>query len=59
MRKQERAQARRLLHNTEEYKRRKTAFLKRKQDFEASLTEVVTFNDNDEMIVKRIKLNEG
>ena len=54
MRRQERAQARRLLHNTEEYKRRKTAFLKRKQEFETSLTEVVTFNDNDEMVVKRI-----
>ena len=58
-RKEDRAQARHLLHNTQEYKRRKAAFLKRKQEFESSLTEVVTFNDNDEMVVKRIQINEG
>ena len=34
-------------------------FLKRKREYESSLTQVAFFNANDEMIVRKVNLGEG
>ena len=54
----EHAKLRKLLHRTDEYKRRKELFLEKKREFEKGLTNVAFFNSNDEMIVKKINLDE-
>ncbi len=55
----EHAKLRKLLHRTDEYKRRKELFLEKKREFEKGLINVAFFNSNDEMIVKKIHLDEG
>ena len=57
--KEERRKNRKLLRNTAEYKERLERFLKRKREYESSLTQVVFFNANDEMIVRKVNLGEG
>ena len=47
-----------MLRNTVEYKARIERYLNRKREYEQGLTSVAYFNENDEMIVKRINLGE-
>ena len=48
-----------MLRNTAEYKARMERYLTRKREYEQSLTSVAYFDENDEMIVKRINIGEG
>ena len=48
-----------MLRNTAEYKARMERFLIRKREYEQGLTSVAYFDENDEMIVKKINIGEG
>ena len=57
--KEERRRSRKLLRNTAEYKVRLERYLSRKREYEQGLTTVAYFDDNDEMIVKKVNLGDG
>ena len=50
----ERRKARAKLHATAEYKARKAKLILRKREYERSLVDVATFDENDEMTVRRM-----
>ena len=57
--KEEKRRSRKMLRNTAEYKARMERFLIRKREYEQGLTSVAYFDENDEMIVKKINIGEG
>ena len=57
--KEEKRKARKILRSTAEYKARMERYLNRKREYEQGLTSIAYFDENDEMVVKRVNLGEG